>query len=60
MALSPEIRARKIDEAAKHHGLTPFQIEVHLSNLKSGINASELALLDTIIEMAPGLLQRPG
>ncbi len=60
MALSPEIRARKIKEAAAHHDLTPSQIEDHLRNLKSGVNAPESVLLDKIIEMAPGLLQRPG
>lgn len=57
MVLSPEVRDRKIREAAERHGWTPKQVEDQLRSYVTRVKATEAELLDAIIQMPPEVLR---
>lgn len=57
MALSPEIRQRKVREIAERHGWTIKKAEEQIASLRASIQGSEDDLLEALLSVRPELLQ---
>ncbi len=60
MALSPEIRVRKIREIAERHSWTIRKAEEQINSFKARLSSPEEAIIQALLEMRPELLQQPG
>ncbi len=60
MALSPEIRKRKIREIANKHGWTEKRAADYLDSLKKGLSDPEEAIIQALLEIRTELLEQPG